>query len=241
LNAQIGPLMRGYIDDIVSGARARGFGGDVLYHVRDAARIDPARVDASRLRAALGLDDRLWVGFVGTVRPHKGLPDLVEALARFAGPKAPGLLVLGADPGDPVVTEPSDHARRTLGAPRVRIRQPFPDSQLPEHVALADVIATPSRDMPHSRGQLPAKLFDAMAMARPVVATAVNDVREVLGEGGLVVPPADPDALADAIGRLADATLRRRLGRNGRARLVERYSFPVGRRVLAEFVERAVQ
>jgi glycosyltransferase involved in cell wall biosynthesis len=56
-------------------------------------------------------------------------------------------------------------------------------------------------------------ILEAMACGLPVVATDVGDSAFIVGEAGLIVPPGDAAALADAIGRLgADAQLRRRLG-----------------------------
>lgn len=73
---------------------------------------------------------------------------------------------------------------------------------------------------------LPLALLEAMTLGRPVVATAVDGVTDVVrdGQNGLLVPPGDAGALAAALGRvLADAELRARLGANARA-LVERLS-----------------
>ena len=108
---------------------------------------------------------------------------------------------------------------------------------LPEHLAALDLIAIPSRDVPGAWGQIPAKLFDAMAMAKPVVVTDINDMAHVLGEGGRVVPPGDPAALRAALQDLArDPARARALGLAGRERLVERFSYAAGRRVLREAV-----
>jgi glycosyltransferase involved in cell wall biosynthesis len=70
-------------------------------------------------------------------------------------------------------------------------------------------------------------ILEAMARRRPVVATSVGGIPEVITSGvdGLLVPPEDPDALASAIGRLlADPSLRGRLGEAGYRTVAERYS-----------------
>jgi glycosyltransferase involved in cell wall biosynthesis len=73
----------------------------------------------------------------------------------------------------------------------------------------------------------PYSLLEAMAMARPVVATAVGSVPEVVEDGGsgLLVRPADPDALARAVcAVLEDAGAAERMGRRGREIIVGRYA-----------------
>ena len=70
-------------------------------------------------------------------------------------------------------------------------------------------------------------LLDAMACARPVVATSVGGIPEVVvdGETGFLVPPRDPEALAAAIVRLlADRGLREKMGAAGLARVQSAFS-----------------
>jgi glycosyltransferase involved in cell wall biosynthesis len=70
-------------------------------------------------------------------------------------------------------------------------------------------------------------LLEAMAAARPVVASSIGPVPEIVldGETGLLVPPGDADRLADAIVRvLADRALGERLGRAGRARVQQTFA-----------------
>ena len=75
---------------------------------------------------------------------------------------------------------------------------------------------------------MPITVLEAMAHRKPVVATPVGGTAEVVvdGETGLLVPPRDPERLAEAIGRLVGRALtsRRRLGEAGRARVAERFS-----------------
>lgn len=80
---------------------------------------------------------------------------------------------------------------------------------------------------PSRREGLPLALLEAMALARPVVATAVGGIPEVIEHErtGLLVPPEDPPALAAAIGRLMkDEGLREELARNGRAEVERNWS-----------------
>jgi glycosyltransferase involved in cell wall biosynthesis len=94
-------------------------------------------------------------------------------------------------------------------------------SDVPRLLAALDIVAMPSR-----WEGLPMALLEAMAMSRAIVATRVAGIPEVIrdGENGLLVPPADPPALAAALDRLlGGGELRARLGRNALETLRRRY------------------
>jgi glycosyltransferase involved in cell wall biosynthesis len=140
--------------------------------------------------------------YAGRLSPEKGVLELVEA--------AEGLnLVVAGD-----------------GPLRARIpgTQGFvPHDELQRLYARAAVVACPSR-----REGFGVACLEAMAHGRPVVATAVGGLRDLVvdGETGLVVPPRDPGALRSALERLlGDPELRRRLGAAGRERARERFSW----------------
>jgi glycosyltransferase involved in cell wall biosynthesis len=79
---------------------------------------------------------------------------------------------------------------------------------------------------------LPLALLEAAAMGKPIVATDIDGVREVIqdGETGLLVPPANPEKLAEAILRLLqDKDLARKLGENAKATIPA--SFPLSKMI----------
>jgi glycosyltransferase involved in cell wall biosynthesis len=85
-----------------------------------------------------------------------------------------------------------------------------------------DVFVLPSRAEPFGIAAV-----EAMASARPVIASDVDGLREVIEDGtsGILVPPDAPDALADALHRvLSDAALRAKLAANAVVRARERFS-----------------
>ena len=84
----------------------------------------------------------------------------------------------------------------------------------------------PSRLLPDDRDGIPNVLVEAMAAGTPVVASAVSGIPELVAHGvnGMLVPPEDPDALADALVRLhRDTALRARLSRAGRETVARRF------------------
>ena len=211
----------------------RRFGGTLLPHVRDTEAWDPARYDRAGARARLGVGASKVVMFLGTPRAHKGVDDLVAAV----GSLGPGvvLALVGVDAA-------RSGAPRWSGLPHVRVTGEIPFDDVPRYLVAADVVAVPQRDTSDTAGQVPAKLFDAMALARPIVSTSVSMIPEILDGCGLVVAPGDVPALARAIRRLLDnADEASMLGRRARERCETRYSFRVARATLFPLIEKLTE
>jgi glycosyltransferase involved in cell wall biosynthesis len=208
------------------------FGGTLVPHARDTDAWDPARYDRAAARARLGLGAEPTVMFLGTPRGHKGVDDLVEAVGLLSGDVR--LVLVGADPA-------SESGRRWASQPRIRLVGKIPFDDVPRFLVAADAVAVPQRATSDTLGQVPAKLFDAMALARPIVSTAVSMIPEVLQGCGVLVPPGDAVALAAALRRLLDDPAgAAALGRRARERCRDRYSFTAARAALFPLVERAV-
>lgn len=200
------------------------FGGTYIPHACNTEALDPVRLpDRKDACRRLGLDPgRHWVGFVGSPQPHKGVDILLEAVALLKRGDL-GVLMAGAEAGDAEITGLRERYGNLL-----EVRPPFARERLGEVLAVVDIVALPQRDRPAGRGQMPAKVFDAMSMQIPVVASAISDLPEVLAGCGIVLPPGDTKAFAEAIAALIDDPGRRRLlGEKGRQRCLERYSFEV--------------
>jgi len=208
----------------------RRFGGTLLPHVRDTEAWDPAHFDRTDVRARLRVGASKVVMFLGTPRGHKGVDDLVDAV----GSLGPGvvLALVGVDPA-------RGGAPRWSERSHVRVIGEIPFDDVPRYLVAADVVAVPQRDTTDTVGQVPAKLFDAMALARPIVSTAVSMIPEILDGCGLVVAPGDVPALTSAIKRLLDdADEAAALGRRARQRCEARYSFRVARTALFPLIEK---
>ena len=70
---------------------------------------------------------------------------------------------------------------------------------MPFVVAAAHLVVVPQRDTPAALAQFPLKLTDAMSMAKPVLATNVGDIPEILGDTGYLVAPSSPEQIAEKI------------------------------------------
>ena len=187
----------------------------------------------SDVRSTLGLrdTDRLILA-VGRLSKEKAHAVLIEALARapLAGMRDAHLVVAGDGPERRRL---ADTASR-LGLPRVHFvgRQ---DNVWPYYAA-ADVVALPS----DSEGS-PVALLEAMASRKPIVATRVGGVPEMLDHGvtGLLVPPRDPDALAAALANLLQCpTLAAALAARARAVVEERFTVSARARTLSAVYHR---
>lgn len=208
------------------------FGGTLVPHVRDTDTFDPDRFDKRAARERFDLPtDEFLVMFSGTPRPHKGVEHLAQAVSAIDDYDV-RLVLVGAHESDYV-----DRLRRVGGDSLiVRGQQPFED--IPEWLAAADVVSIPQERSSQTRGQLPAKVFDAMAMGKPIVATAVSDLPEVLDGCGYLVEPNSDARLREAIERLlGDEQLRETLGRRARAKCVAEYSHDAMAPRLADVIE----
>jgi glycosyltransferase involved in cell wall biosynthesis len=211
----------------------RRFGGTLVPHARDTEAWDPARYDRGAARARLGLSGERVVMFLGTPRAHKGVDDLVEAVGAVGGEAR--LVLVGADPA-------GEAGRRWAARPWVRVVGEIPFDEVPRYLVAADAVAVPQRATSDTVGQVPAKVFDAMALARPIVSTAVSMIPEILEGCGVLVPPGDVVALTVALRRvLDDPAGAAELGRRARERCRERYSFAAARAALFPLVERLIE
>ena len=177
----------------------------------DAALFRPG--DRQAARAALGLpQDAEVVLYVGRLVPEKGLRELLHATRHLAATRPQARVIFVGD--GPLYTE----LAATLAAEPALPLQ-LAGSQAPAEVArwmvASDLVTLPS----YSEGH-PNVLVEALACGRPVVATPVGGIPEVVdAASGLLVPPRDADALADALAKALaqdwdEAALARRFSRD---------------------------
>lgn len=202
----------------------RKFGGIIIWHPRRADMFDPARYDRDRVRHEYHLspDDRI-VMFSGTPRPHKGVGELIEAVAGIDDGRIK-LVVVGL-----VADHYSRHFKK-MGAEKLGNRfigiDMVPFHQVPRWLACADLVVLPQKIDPAALGQIPAKVFDAMAMAKPIVSTDVCDLGEILQGCGWVIKPDQLGDLTQIIMEvLSNPDRARQMGQQARQRFLGHYSF----------------
>ena len=181
---------------------------------------DAERSPARRLREQLGAGGSrpLWV-CAGRLEQQKGQDVLLEALAEL---RRRGLEFVAALAGEGTLRASLEERTRALGL-EGRVRFLGQVDELGPLLAAADAVVLPSR-----WEGLPLVLLEALARGRPVAASAVGGIPEVVadGEHARLVPPEDPRALADALEAFhvrPDAAFR--LGRRGAARVRESYTW----------------
>ena len=106
-------------------------------------------------------------------------------------------------------------------------------------LAIAHVVVLPQRVTHETMAQIPGKVFEAMAMARPIVATSVSDLPEILDGCGIVIPSGAVAHLAAALDRiLSRPDEAQDLGREARKRCQDHYSWDAMERILDDELQK---
>ncbi|MBL8130688.1 MAG: glycosyltransferase family 4 protein [Anaerolineae bacterium] len=189
--------------------REKGYTGDV-------AVIPQFGIDPDLFRPAGARPERPFtVGCAARLVPEKGVDLLLRAVARMDD--ATAVRIIGGGPERRALEALADSLG--LGA-RVTFVEQVASMAMPGQYHRFDVLAVPSRTTPTWKEQFgPRASVEAMASGVPVVGSDSGAIPGVVGEGGLIVPEGDVEALAGALCRLRDdAALRAEIGRRGRER-----------------------
>ena len=176
----------------------------------------------SEVRAELGLAEGPLFVCVGRLSRDKGFQHAVRALALLDGKTPDARLVIVGD------GEERPHLERLVQQLGVKRDVMFVGAQPPEMVPLY-LAAADAFLFPTERDEAaPLVLPQAMASALPVVASRIGGITEVLGDSrryGILIPPGDIEALADAMRELLrEVGLRRQLGEAARERVLAEYT-----------------
>ncbi|MDY7004314.1 MAG: glycosyltransferase family 4 protein [Cyanobacteriota bacterium] len=208
------------------------FGGTYLPNGKDTTLFDPTKYDPEVSRTRYGLNNYKILMFPGAPRPYKGVEDVLIALDNINQPDL-RLVIVGGSPYD-------DYDRQLMEKwGHWIIKMPkYPPTVMPEIVAAAHIIVVPQRDTPEAQAQFPLKLTDGMAMAKPVIATKVGDIPEIVSDTGYLVDPSSPEQIAEQIelifNDLATANIK---GMKARKRCIKYYSIDAMAAILSELIK----
>lgn len=188
------------------------FGGTLVPHGCPVERMHRDGIERPKAREHFGFSGPV-VLFPGTWHPHKGLEPLARAVARIPGASLA------------VLCRKDDYSQpEWADAPLIRI--PLVNyTSLPALLAAADVVAIPQLDSEAGSHQMPMKVYDAMAMGCPIVATNVSDLPILLDGCARLVPPHDVSSLSKAIlDLLENPAEAQALGQKAQARCLGNYT-----------------
>ena len=165
------------------------------------------------------------VGFVGSLKPWHGLPILIDAFAHFQRNYPQTRLLIVGDGKE------RDRLNQEIATRKLESAVDFTGAVSPQTVphwlAQMDIAVAPyppSEDFYFS----PLKVYEYMAAGLPVVASNIGQISEIIDDGvnGLLTPPGDATALADALEQLwRSPLLRRRLGDSARAKILQHHTW----------------
>jgi glycosyltransferase involved in cell wall biosynthesis len=185
------------------------------------------RVDGSRIKKALGLENKFVCGFTGTFGHWHGVDVLAKAVKHIIK-RIPEAVVLFI--GDGILRPNIEKIIDEDGVrDNVIITGFMPLQVIPEYLAACDVLLSPcvnNDDTPFFNS--PVKLFEYLAMGKPVIATEIGQQKDVIIDNvnGLVCPEKDPEALADTVLKFHnDKDLAMRLGAAARKDAEEKYDW----------------
>lgn len=182
-------------------------------------------LDSAGCRRTLGLpSDGPVVLFLGILYPHQGVQTLLSAMPGIRE-RHPGarLVIVGDGPARPSL-QAQAQALDLVGSVAFVGRVPY--EQVPLYLGASDCCVAP---FTAQRGETsPLKLFDYMAAGRPVVASVIPAIADLIEVSGAIVPvpPDDPPRLAQEVSSLlADSVRRQRLGESGRRYVEAHYDW----------------
>jgi len=180
----------------------------------DLSDFDPSATDRS-FRGEIGVEPAsMVVTYLGTLGMAHGLENLLDA-AELEGDERTRFLIVGEGAEKERLKE--EARGRDIG--NVIFMDGQPRERVPSILAASDAVLVHLKDAPLFRSVIPSKIFEAMAMARPIILAVRGESADIVrGAGaGLTIEPGNPAALLEAVDRLRDdPELRAELGRSGR-------------------------
>lgn len=201
----------------------------VIKNGADLARYDDSSSDAG-LRESLGLSGKTIAAYFGTHGMAHHLETILEAADRLRDNTDIVFLMIG----DGAERENLLRMKSDMALENVLILGQKPKDEMPNYWALSDIALVLLRKSDLFKTVIPSKIFEAMAMRKPIILGVEGESREIIEHAGsgIAIPPEDAEALCDAVIKLSNAELSKQKGDNGkrfvteffdRNKLAERY------------------
>jgi glycosyltransferase involved in cell wall biosynthesis len=204
---------------VISNFFKNKFGGTIVPHGRDTIFFDPDKYDKNTIRKKKNLLYKKIILFLGTIHHYKGIDTLISAI-KMLNDKDTCLMIIGDSKID-------------ISGINVIVIDTVPFSHLPELLTIGDLVVIPQKRTKATIGQIPAKLFDAMAMAKPIISTNVSDIPDILENCGWIVEPDNAESLAEKIDYVfQNKSLADEMGKKARKKCIENYSYDAMEKLL---------
>jgi len=203
----------------------RGIEADKVYTIPNGADTEfwRPRPVPGELKKRLGLEGCFVVLYIGAHGISHALGRVLEAAVRLQGYVPVRFLFVGEGAEKNALIARA----KALGLQNVIFHGPVDKKAVRDFYALADICLVPLRNIKLFEGFIPSKMFEIMAMGRPIVASLAGEPAEILSRSGsaLVVPSEDSRGMAEAILHIySHREVAENMGKSGRKFVVEHYS-----------------
>ena len=176
------------------------------------------------------------VMFFGSPRPYKGIEFLIEAMTLIPD-KNTVLVIVGLDKSK-YTKDLAQFGLKKLGIRFITFGlQPF--NKVPEFLSISDIVVIPQMKRAATVGQVPAKIFDAMAMAKPIISSDVGDLPYILKNCGWIIEPGNSEELASTIRYvLNNSEEAEKKGFQARIKCMEKFSWDAQEKALTDIFKK---
>lgn len=190
--------------------------------------------DGREIRRLYGLEGKVIIGFVGSLRNFLGIYTILESARQVLSQRKDFHFMVVGEGG--AFSDMERYIQENSLADRFTLTGGVPHSDIPRYIAAMDIGLAPYRYRKPFHNS-PMKISEYMAMAKPVIASAQGQIKDVIEhrENGLLIEPDDSDGLTRAILELGgDKSMMRNMGLNARATVETSYTWEANaRKVLA--------
>ena len=192
-------LIVGISDPFVDFISAKGIDREKIKIVKNGVNIELfnlAELDA-KLKDSLGLKDKFVVSYFGTFGLAQGLESIIRTAKVLSGETQIHFLLLG----DGADRQKLLNLKDELNLENVTILKPIPKEELVSYYSISDLMLVPLRNLSLFDSALPSKIFEIMAMQKPIVHTVDGEARKLLAKEGVgrYVEAENPEKLAETI------------------------------------------